>query len=261
MTYTAGSSFGDIALTNQSRTRQATVRAEDQCVIASLEQAYYNKCLQKLHQKRLNKTVDFLMGLDCFQAHSKNAVIKFYYCIEKLKMKRNQKLYIDGKPANKIYIVQKGEFEVQAKLAHKNIKNVERINRMMGLKTVKRDIQQSQNILAQKFPEVEDLPNVHKLSIYGPGCLIGEEDVLYSTTYSCTVSCYSTKGVVFAINKEDFIKLLSLEKSLEAVKKGVRHKNEHKQGQDLPRVKLASQSPVRIQMFGAQVSDISTLDP
>lgn len=80
------------------------------------------------------------MGLDCFQAHSKNAVIKFYYCIEKLKMKRNQKLYIDGKPANKIYIVQKGEFEVQAKLAHKNIKNVERINRMMGLKTVKRDI-------------------------------------------------------------------------------------------------------------------------
>ena len=75
---------------------------------------------------------------------------------------------------------------------------------------------------------------MHKLSIYGPGCLIGEEDVLYSMTYSCSVTCYSTKGVVFAINKEDFIKLLSLEKTLEAVKKGVRHKNDHKLGNDLP---------------------------
>ena len=45
MTYGAGSSFGDIALTNATHTRQATVKAEEQCVIASLEQAYYNKCI------------------------------------------------------------------------------------------------------------------------------------------------------------------------------------------------------------------------
>lgn len=49
MTYAAGSSFGDLALTNPTNTRAATVKAEEQCVIGSLEQLYYNKCLQKLH--------------------------------------------------------------------------------------------------------------------------------------------------------------------------------------------------------------------
>ena len=34
------------------------------------------------------------------------------------------------------------------------------------------------NILARKMPEIKDIPGNMKLTIFGPGSLIGEEDIL-----------------------------------------------------------------------------------
>ena len=57
-----------------------------------------------------------------------------------------------------------------------------------------------QNILARKLPEIKDLPRSHKLSILGPGCLIGEDDIMSSKSkFTCTVRCYSEKGALLAI--------------------------------------------------------------
>ena len=53
------------------------------------------------------------------------------------------------------------------------------------------------NILAKRLPEIKDLPYQMKLSIFGPGSLIGEEDIFNRNKYSCTLKCYSQKGVLF----------------------------------------------------------------
>lgn len=99
--------------------------------------------------------------------------------MDKVKFKRNQKVYTDGQPINKVYIVWKGEFETEAKL-HKrdNVKDA-RTQRMMGIDKPQR------NVLAKKLPEVKDLPITHKLTIMGQGCLLGEDDLLSTrhTTY------------------------------------------------------------------------------
>lgn len=105
------------------------------------------------------KKVDFLMNLDCFQSCSKNAVIKFTYLMEKVKFKRNQKVYTDGQSITKVYIVWKGEFEVEAKLHKRDDANQARVQKVMGINMPVR------NILAKKLPEVQDLPVTHKLTI------------------------------------------------------------------------------------------------
>ena len=90
-----GAAFGELALQKERATRKATVRAERFTELATINAQYYNKCIKKIDQKRLSKKVDFLMKLDCFQACSKNAVIKFTYLMDKIKLKRNQKVYQD----------------------------------------------------------------------------------------------------------------------------------------------------------------------
>ena len=92
--------------------------------------------------------------------------------MDKIKLKRNQKVYQDGQQCNKVYIVWKGEFEIEQKLQKRNdTKNI-KTQRVMGLE------QPQKNILAKKLPELEDLPVSHKLKIMGQGCLLGEDDLL-----------------------------------------------------------------------------------
>lgn len=57
-------------------------------------------------------------------------------------------MYADGQPAEKVYIVWKGEFEVEAKLHKRNDINQARVQRVMGIDNPQR------NILAKKLPEV-----------------------------------------------------------------------------------------------------------
>ena len=70
---------------------------------------------------------------------------------------------------------------------------------------------QKRNILAKRLPEIKDLPYNQKLSIFGRGSLLGEEDVFSRTHFSCTLKCYSQKGTLYELSKEYFQLLKSSE--------------------------------------------------
>ena len=63
---------------------------------------------------------------------------------------------------------------------------------------------QKQNILAKRLPEIRDIPYAMKLSIFGQGSLMGEEDVFGRGKFSCTIKCHTQKGKVFEISEEHF---------------------------------------------------------
>ena len=65
------------------------------------------------------------------------------------------------------------------------------------------------NVLAKKLPEIKDVPKTLKLTLFGPGTLLGEEDLLARETYACKVTCNSLKGTLYYINKRDFLALRS----------------------------------------------------
>ena len=72
---------------------------------------------------------------------------------------------------------------------------------------------QKKNILAKRLPEIKDLPYSLKLSIFGPGSLMGEEDLFARSFYSCSLKCVSKKGTVYELPKEQFHMLKSSEQS------------------------------------------------
>jgi hypothetical protein len=73
------------------------------------------------------------------------------------------------------------------------------------------------NILAARLPEIRDIPFCQKLQIAGRGSVLGEEDVFSRNTYTCQLKCYSTKGTLFEMPIESFMKLRDFENSWLAI--------------------------------------------
>ena len=61
------------------------------------------------------------------------------------------------------------------------------------------------NIYATKMPEIKDVPSNMRVTIFGIGSLLGEEDSINKTNYTCTLKCHSLKGTLYSINKQDFL--------------------------------------------------------
>ena len=68
------------------------------------------------------------------------------------------------------------------------------------------------------------MPNIQKLSIFGRGSLIGEDDVFFRTHFSCSLKCYSQKGTVYQLGKEYFQLLKSSDQSLQAIMENILQK-------------------------------------
>ena len=138
--------------------------------------------------KRLNLLIDFLQNIPCFKQLSRRGVQKFTFLMKRKKFTRGQTIYSQDQPADSIYIVQKGEFELSRKLYKGSIifeGEDLHSNKMTHSRQVRR------NILAKRLPEICDVPNSHKLSIFGRASMLGEEDVATRANYQCTLKCYS----------------------------------------------------------------------
>ena len=169
--------------------RKATIKCEDRCVhFATLDQKNFQSSLQRIEAKRLNHLIEFLQNIPCFKSQSRKAISRFTFLLKRKKFTRGQTVYAEGMPAEKIFIVFKGEFELAKKLPRGDtvfegatLQHTAMVNQR----------KQKRNILAKRLPEIKDLPYSLKLSIFGRGSLLGEEDVFSRSHFSCTLKCYS----------------------------------------------------------------------
>lgn len=99
-----------------------------------------------------------------------------------------------------MFIVRKGEFELTKKLprGEASFDGAVHMIDMLGQRV------EIRNVLAKRLPEIKDLPYNLKLTIFGSGSLLGEEDIFSRDKYSCTAKCYSQKGSLYELKKEHF---------------------------------------------------------
>ncbi|CDW78470.1 UNKNOWN [Stylonychia lemnae] len=195
-----GKTFGELALIVH-KPRMATIRCEIGTHFAVLDKYDFQRCLGKLEKKQLNQIIDFLKNLQCFKSWTRNSVGKFSYFLSKQKFKRGQIVYKEGQVSDKVFIVKKGEFELQRKMKKDLTDAATDIVELMGKKILK------SNILARKLPEIKDVPSNMRLTIFGIGCILGEEDILNRQTYSCSLKCHSLNGTLFVLKKQEFLLL------------------------------------------------------
>ena len=60
------------------------------------------------------------------------------------------------------------------------------------------------NVLAARMPEIKDFPHTYRLNILEIGSLAGEEDCFKRKVYTSSLVCYTEKGTVYRMDKENF---------------------------------------------------------
>lgn len=94
------------------------------------------------------------------------------------------------------------------------------------------------NILARKLPEIRDIPHTMKLTLFGRGSLLGEEDVLSRPSYTCTLRCHSFSGTLYSVKRQDFMVLRTQDDSWLAIIEKVIEKEKRRRGEWLDEGKV-----------------------
>jgi CRP-like cAMP-binding protein len=108
--------FGEMALINKENKRQATIITTEPTTYLTLDRITYQRSLSKIDLRKINAKVEFLMQIPCFKDQQKKNVAKFTHYLQKHSYIRNQYVYKEGDPADFVYIVYSGEFELGKKL-------------------------------------------------------------------------------------------------------------------------------------------------
>lgn len=90
------------------------------------------------------------------------------------------------------------------------------------------------SILNQKFPQMRDLPEKLKITIFEPKSVFGYDDILYKDAkHSTKVTCTSEKGTLFLMRKEQFFKLRKSQSAWQEVQNMVAYRTFRQNADDI----------------------------
>jgi CRP-like cAMP-binding protein len=180
-----GQVFGDYALLHNDR-RGASIFVKKNSHFLVLYKNEYLHILGKADANKLKDKTDFLQSLPLFSRWTERKLAKVSAAFKTMYYTRNQPLFSEGDPTEKVYIVKEGEF-----ILLKNCK----YTRTLMLNTKVRQAP----VLKTNIKQVQ-------VAIIGAGEIIGDEDVLKMQTYSTSCKCQSTSGVLLEISVKTFSK-------------------------------------------------------
>ena len=121
----SGKSFGELALI-KNKPRAATIKCITDCHFAVMSKIDYQKVLQRIEQKNLNKIVEFLNQIPFLQSWTRSALSKLQYSLEQKTFKRSQIVYRENNDtADYIYMIRSGEFEIEKTLIQTKQKKID----------------------------------------------------------------------------------------------------------------------------------------
>ncbi|CDW81071.1 UNKNOWN [Stylonychia lemnae] len=230
----AGKSFGELALI-KNKPRAATIKCTEDCHFAVMSKTDYEKVLQKIELKKMQKIIDFLHQLPFFKVWTKTSLGKLHYSFEERLFKRNQVVYREGDASEMVYIIKSGEFEVTKRFVKQTVREID-VTSYIGPKAnqkneqelnlnsetteddsydkvVKNGRDKSQKGSKHQVPQIQlasRLRNTEtfKILLLGPGQMFGEDDVVHERPYSQTIICRSNTGLTFAMRANEFFRKL-----------------------------------------------------
>ena len=110
-----GSSFGEMALI-LSKPRMSSVTCLTQCHLIVLNKVDYQKSLVEIDRKHISEKVNFIKTLPVFSKLTRTFLSKFTLLIKPQKVNNHHLLYKQDDPADRVYIVKSGLFEISCKL-------------------------------------------------------------------------------------------------------------------------------------------------
>jgi CRP-like cAMP-binding protein len=107
-----GCSFGEKAITDGKGLRTATITALQDCTMAIIDKANYNRILKDINERELLNTERLLQSFWIFNGFTKTKLKQIAKSINEKKFCRGEVIYKEGDPIDGVYMVKQGEFEV-----------------------------------------------------------------------------------------------------------------------------------------------------
>ncbi|OMJ81322.1 hypothetical protein SteCoe_18245 [Stentor coeruleus] len=205
-----GCAFGEFALL-KNRTRSATIVCLEDSDFAVLGKKDFLKILGAFTSKKFDENARFLKALPLFADWALNSLVQLSYYFRPIRFKRNQKIFLEGEPADFVYIVKNGEVE---------------ISKQNLLKSPSETIIGAHGRPLPNFKKPY-IQTYNRISIIGPGEIIGDNDALNSNFYTKTCKCYSSQADLFQISSFEFKKRIRSEESLNILAEKNTFRNNH----------------------------------
>ena len=227
-----GSFFGDMALDNSIKKRNATVRTEEDCIICSLSNEYYSSLLYEENKKI--KTLDLLFLCNNFFFNLIPPMIfnKYYYPMFKATEKiRKNVIYNQDEEMSSIFLLREGiinmELNVNLFDIFDLIKNIikEIYSRNKYFKINVEDIKEMKNnyLIDKNFNKIYNDDNLFKeanrkmnfdlFTISGNECL-GLPEFCLNKKYKTKCTVISQKAHFMEIQKEDLSLMIENEREI-----------------------------------------------
>jgi CRP-like cAMP-binding protein len=188
----AGTGFGELALINDQQ-RTASILCREPTYLAILERDEYKRILGRIDDARLEVKVQLLQKHPAFSNWGKAALQRVSYFFFDRTYKRKQVLFLSGQECSYIYFVKTGEFQLTIDVSQRR-----KTSRWTALATQRQQ---------------------REVTLVGAGEVLGDSEALDGTAYLYTCTCYSAQGEVMQISKEDFLKRLVNDQSVESFKR------------------------------------------
>lgn len=112
---TEGGAFGELALVFE-KPRMATVKCIERCHFIVLSKSEYNGALKEIDRRKTNDLINFIKMLPVFKKLSRSKLINYTYNLKSQECIREGYIYREGEPANTVYIIREGEFQIQKRV-------------------------------------------------------------------------------------------------------------------------------------------------
>ena len=189
----AGSSFGELALIN-NQPRAASILCREPTHFAVLERDEYKRILGRIDDAKLEAKVQLLQKHPAFNTWTKSALQKISYFFNEHTYKRKQVIFRAGQEASFVYLVKAGDFQLTTDV----------------------------HMPKSKWSAVGNhhlLRHQREVTLVSVGEMIGDSESFSGLPYQFNCVCFSAQGEVLQIIKEDFLKRVANEQSVECFKR------------------------------------------
>mmetsp|Transcript_15697 Transcript_15697/g.28641 ORF Transcript_15697/g.28641 Transcript_15697/m.28641 type:complete len:461 (-) Transcript_15697:15-1397(-) len=201
-----GDSFGELALLTNAP-RSATIKAKEASALGVLTSDDFQKILGGLEDKKLSRKINFLKELPVFTGWTRGSIARASYSFNLKHTKRGQVMFREGEKPLHVYIIIEGEF----KLIKSVVKTSSPIN-FQGLYGPRYRSVDSLRKKAKTSPH-----KVHKtieVAIKAHKELLGDIEVIEHKDYEATCTCTSLIGMVYEVEKTNFLRLMHQQQSM-----------------------------------------------
>ena len=191
MTFTSGTSFGELAL-ESSKPRSASAACKTDTHFLVLLQKDYQKFMQRLVIEKKNDMINFLHSLPAFSKLNKLAISKLTYNIKEVAFTKGQVIFNEGDLAKEIYIIREGECKLT--------KIIQKPSTSAGVRRL-------------------ILKRVYTAKRIGKGSMIAEDDIMSKLPHSYSCLCTSDTVFLYVIPAEDFFSRITNDQPLKFMKR------------------------------------------